>query len=130
MGPQGAQGLRGNVGPQGIRPLTAPTLNNLPRPDSVPVKIEQLFSTGNPSADEEGLYVFVRDGHVEVATKTGALHLGRGETGFANGSGDVSRPANMPLFIQFDAVPMPNARNPQLLGLLRDLRLVSNNVCR
>lgn len=118
------------VGPQGIRPLTAPTLNNLPRPDSVPVNMQQLFSSGGPAVDEEGLYVYVRDGHVEVATSSGALHLGRGETGFANGSGQVGRPTAMPLFIQFDPVPMPNSSNPQLLGLLRDLRLVSNNVCR
>lgn len=125
---QAGQGLR--VGPDGIRPLTAPTLENLPRPDTVPVNVQQLFSSGGVSAEDEGLYVFVRDGHIEVTSAKETLHLGRGETGYAGPDGHTGRPPVMPLFIQFDPVPLPNTSNPQLQNLLTDLGLVRSNMCR
>lgn len=125
---QAGQGLF--VSREGIRPLTAPTLEGLPRPDSVPVNVQQLFSSGGVNSDEEGLYVYVRDGHIEVSSSSETLHLGRGETGFAAPDGQTGRPVSMPLFIQFDQVPMPNSSNPQLLNLLNDLGLVKAQVCR
>jgi hypothetical protein len=39
--------------------------------------------------DQEGLYVFVRDGHIEVTTASEVLHLGKGETGFAGQTGQT-----------------------------------------
>jgi hypothetical protein len=36
----------------------------------------------------------------------------------------------MPLFIQFDAVPMPNSSNPQLMSLLKSAGIVGGKVCR
>lgn len=125
---QAGEGLY--VGPGGIRPLTAPTIDQLPRPDNVPVNVQQLFSTGGAAPDGEGLYVYVRDGHIEVSSPTGTLHLGRGETGFADASGQVGRPQTMPLFIQFDSVPLPNSSNPLLLDVLNDMGLIKSNSCR
>ena len=114
-----------------IRPLFAPTLDNLPRPDAVPVNIEQLFSGGQGvTADEPGLFVFVRDGHVEVMSATETLHLGRGETGFAGSDGRTGRPAFTPLFIQFDRVPLPNSSNPAVIGLITQLSQRPGNLCR
>jgi hypothetical protein len=124
---QAGQGLF--VSRTGIRPLTAPTLDGLPRPDTVPVDMQQLFSTGTVSSDEEGLYVFVRDGHIEITTSREVLELGRGETGFAGSDGRTGRPLDMPLFIQFDKVPMPNSPNPGLLNLLGDLGISPNTEC-
>lgn len=115
---EAGQGLY--VGPDGMRPLGSPTLDGLPRPDTVPVNMQQLFSTGQVSPDEEGLFVYVRDGHIQITTAGELLDLGRGETGFAGADGHTGRPADMPLFIQFDNVPLPNSSNPMLVNLLRE----------
>ena len=113
-----------------IRPLTAPTLENLPRPDTVPVNTQQLFSAGSVPTDEEGLFVFVRDGHIEVTSSKETLHLGRGETGFAGANGQTGRPLNVPLFIQFDKVPLPNAPNPLMVSVVGELGKQAAPVCR
>lgn len=112
------------------RPLTAPTLENLPRPDVVPVNVPQLFTTGNVTPEDEGLFVFVRDGHIEITSSKQTLHLGRGETGYAGDDGRTGRPVIMPLFIQFDKVPMPNQANPMLYSVLGEVSKPSSNQCR
>ena len=113
---QAGQGLL--VTPTGFRPLTAPTLENLPRPDGVPVNTQQLFSSGSVSPDDEGLFVFVRDGHIQITSAKEVLDLGRGETGYAGSDGRTGRPLTVPLFIQNDIVPLPNSPNPGLLNLI------------
>jgi hypothetical protein len=125
---QAGQGLF--VGKSGIRPLTAPTLDDLQRPDTVPVNVQQLFASGTVSPDDEGLFVFVRDGHIEIISSKEALQLGRGETGYAGKDGTTGRPTNIPLFIQYDKVPLPNTTNPVLLNLLGDLGTGNANQCR
>jgi hypothetical protein len=115
----------------GMHPLSAPTLDDLPRPDTVPVNMQQLFSAGGVSPDDEGLFVFVRDGHIQITSSTEVLDLGRGETGFAGFDGHTGRPDDMPLFIQHDNVPMPNSLNPMLVNLLNDAAGGgSNTMCR
>lgn len=118
------------VGPSGVRPLPAPTLDNLPRPDTVPVNLPQLFSSGGVSAEEEGLFVFVRDGHIEVTSQKETLHLGRGETGFAGNDGRTGRPQDTPLFIQFDRVPLPSSPNPRLVSVIEEIAPRTRNLCR
>lgn len=113
-----------------IRPLTEPTLEYLQRPDTVPVNIQQLFSSGGVSVDDEGLFVFVRDGHIELKTSRETLHLGRGETGFAGSDGRTGRPVDVPLFIQFDPVPLPNSPNPMLFSVMGEMRTFYSNQCR
>ena len=113
------------------RPLTAPTLEGLLRPDSVPVNLDQLFSGGGVSGDDEGLFVYVRDGNVEIVSAGGgSLYLGRGETGFAHRDGQLGRPEIMPAFIEFDGVPLPNSSNPMVLDVLSDLVRGPSNLCR
>ena len=125
---QAGQGLF--VGPNEIRPLGSPTLQNLPRPDGVTVDTKQLFTEGAVDDGQEGLFVFVRDGHIEVVTGRQTLHLGRGETGFAGVDGSTVRPLLTPLFLEFDRTPMPNSRNPMLTSVLSDSRMRSTNQCR
>lgn len=125
---QAGQGLF--VGPDGIRALTVPTLQDLPRPDGVKVDSRELF-TGTPvKEDEEGLFVFVRDGHIEIATPREVLHLGRGETGFANALGDTTRPGLVPRFIDFDRMPLPSTKNPLMVTILRESGVKPSNQCR
>jgi hypothetical protein len=125
---QAGQGLF--VSRDGIRPLSASTLDNLPRPDTVPVNIQQLFGEGGVSPDDQGLFVYVRDGHIQITSAREVLDLGRGETGYAGNDGRTGRPENMPLFIQFDTVPMPNSSNPLLVNLLNDLGVGASQMCR
>lgn len=113
-----------------IRPLTAPTLERLQRPDTVPVNVKQLFSSGGVSASDEGLFVYVRDGHVEVSSASQTLQLGRGETGVAANDGRAGRPIDTPLFIQADRVPLPNSPNPTLASIVGEIKKQSSNLCR
>ncbi len=118
------------VGRDGIRPLNGPTLEHLPRPDGVPVDVKQLFSGGNLDDGQDGLFVFVRDGHIEITTVREHLHLGRGETGFAGNEGQTVRPLLMPLFLDFDRIPMPNSKNPMLSTVLGETKIRPLNQCR
>jgi hypothetical protein len=118
------------VGPNEIRPLGSSTLGGLPRPDGVPVDINQLFSGESVDDGQQGLFVFVRDGHIEVSTGRSTLHLGRGETGFAGNDGTTRRPLLTPLFLEFDRTPMPNSKNPLLSSVLSESRLRPSNQCR
>ena len=118
------------VTPTGIRPIQAPTLQQLPRPDGVPVDTKQLFQAAAVAEDEPGLFVFVRDGHIEVTTQKETIHLGRGETGFASDNGATVRPFLTPLFLDFDKMPMPTSRNPALVSVLGDVGIRATNQCR
>lgn len=124
---QAGQGLF--ISPSGLVPITnAPTLP-APRADEVQVDNKQLFAKENVSDAQEGLFVFVRDGHIEIATASEVLHLGRGEAGFAGEQGHTARPLNIPKFIDFDRIPMPDAKNPLLVSLLTENN-VKANVCK
>lgn len=120
------------VSTTGIRALPAPPpeMNNLPRPDDVPVDTKQLFSATNMPQDQEGLYVFVRDGHIQVTTASEVLHLGKGEAGFANPTGQTLRPLQIPLFLDFDRTPRPDSTNPMLQTMLNETVNRPANQCR
>jgi hypothetical protein len=124
---QAGQGLF--ISPAGIQSIGNPPEMEGPRPDTIPMPAK-LFSTDNVSDNEEGLFVFVREGHIEIATAGDVLHLGKGEAGFAGSSGETRRPVNIPKFIDFDRVPLPNARNPLLASVLSESGIRPNNQCR
>jgi hypothetical protein len=100
-----------------------------PRPDQVPVP-GNLFSASEVSDASEGLFVFVRDGHIEIASATEVLHLGRGEAGFAGPAGGTARPLDIPKFLDFDRIPLPNSRNPMLASILGESNIRSSQVCK
>jgi FecR protein len=118
------------VSTSGIRAITAPILDNLPRPDTIQVDTRQLFSAAAMTDDQEGLYVFVRDGHIEVTTASETLHLGKGETGFAGETGRTLRPLLIPLFLEFDRTPKPDSLNPMLQTILNETVTRPANQCR
>ena len=118
------------VGLNEVRPITSPTLGTLPRPDEIKVDVKELFLSGKLDDGEEGLYVFVRDGHIELTTGKETLHLGRGETGFANANGLVVRPLSTPLFLDFDLVPRPNTGNFLLRSVLNEVGVRTVNQCK
>jgi ferric-dicitrate binding protein FerR (iron transport regulator) len=124
---QAGQGLL--VTPTGLTPINNQPDVDGPRPDGVVVPAK-LFAKEEVSDAKEGLFVFVRDGHIEVATATEVLHLGKGEAGFAAPEGGTARPFTIPKFIDFDRLPMPTARNPLLLTVLADNAIRPANTCK
>jgi hypothetical protein len=124
---QAGQGLF--LSPTANRPITTEPASDGPRPDTVTVP-PKLFSHDNVSDDQEGLFVFVRDGQIEVATANDILHLGRGEAGFAGTNGMTARPNQIPKFIDFDKLPLPTSRNPLLVSVLADANIKPANQCR
>lgn len=125
---QVGQGLLVRAGE--VRPLQGSTLEHLVRPDLVDIDVDELFSDADLLADEDGLYVWVRDGHIELTGAHNTLHLGRGETGFVSLSAKAVRPRLQPLFQEFDATPLPNARNPAVHSLLLDLGVRNVQQCQ
>jgi hypothetical protein len=111
------------------RQITTPLEGDLPSPtlQTVPAN---LFSGDGLDENREGLFVFVRDGHIEIASSSTILHLGRGETGFANDEGYVARPGVVPRFMDFDRTPLPNTRNPTLVSALSDVGVRTGGQCR
>lgn len=124
---QAGQGLF--ISPGGVRPINSDPNIEGPRPDGVSVP-PKLFSTDTVSDTEEGLFVFVRDGHIEIATASEVLHLGKGEAGFAGKGGETKRPASIPKFIDFDNLPLPNTKNPLLVSVLFESGIRPNNQCK
>ena len=125
---QAGQGLF--ISPTGIRPIANQPPIGDPRPDSVIVP-PKLFTSDAVSDDREGLFVYVRDGHIEIATANDILQLGRGEAGFAGIAGETARPSLIPKFIEFDKLPMPTSKNPLLVSVLADAGIKSStNQCK
>jgi hypothetical protein len=113
-----------------LQPLTNQPNLQTPRPDQVPVP-PKLFATQDVSDAAEGLFVFVRDGHIEITSARDVLELGRGEAGFASTTGDTARPTLLPKFIEFDRIPLPTSRNPLLSSVLGESGVRNNGqVCK
>ena len=117
--------------PTAIRPITDLPLPSIERPDTVPVDMAPLFTATPVDETAQGLYVFVRDGHIVLTTPGGGVvHLGRGEVGLADGLGRALRPLQMPLFLELDPMPLPSNPNPLLTTVLEEAGVRSSNQCR
>jgi hypothetical protein len=117
------------ISPSQIRPVTAPPTPDLTPPGNATVP-PTLFSTNNISEDQEGLFVFVRDGQIQVTTSKEVLQLGKGEAGFAGIEGNTGRPVNVPRFLDFDRMPMPNSKSPMLTSILNETGFKTVNQCK
>lgn len=109
-------------------PLPAPPAMEGPRPDEVPVP-PKLFAMENVPDSQEGLFIYVREGQIEVATASEVLHLGRGEAGFAGPQGGTARPLDIPKFIDFDTLPLPNDGNWVLKTVVGEQLIKAKNTC-
>ena len=124
---QAGQGLF--ISPSGVLQINSQPPIEGERPDGVTVP-PKLFSSDTVSDAEEGLFVFVRDGHIVIATAGEVLHLGKGEVGFAGNTGETKRPLTIPKFIDFDSLPLPTSRNPLLVSVLSESGIKPNNQCK
>ncbi len=124
---QAGQGLF--ISRSGARPILNQPAMEGPRPDTIAVP-PKLFSRDSMTDDQEGLFVFVREGHIEIATAGEILHLGRNEAGFAGVAGNTARPSMIPKFMDFDKLPLPTSRNPLLVSVLADAGVRPTNVCK
>jgi len=86
-----------------------------PRPDAVEVDTDRLWAASPLPADAEGLYVYVRDGHVSITTVSAVLDLGRNEVGYAGGE----------RVLRLDTLPQP-LRGGFISGVLADLLARTN----
>lgn len=94
-------------------------VNSAPRPDTVPVNLQQLFGTHAGELAAPGLYVFVRDGHVSITQDGRVIDLGGGEAGYADPVGKlVVRLVTPPPFLEFDRYPRPDQFDPRVLHII------------
>jgi len=124
VGPNGETALQILIAGQGlfiprngpIQQITNQPANGAQDPTTIQAD-PKLFSSDNVNDASEGLFVFVRDGHIEIVSGGQVLHLGKGEAGFA-GDGTVGRPPNIPKFLDFDKIVLPTTNNALLVSIL------------
>jgi hypothetical protein len=76
------------------------------RPDLESIDWDKLFGTQAPSG-ADGLYLFVRDGHVSLETALGRVDYGAGEAGFIGADNQPRRLVPIPRFLSDDPFPIP-----------------------
>lgn len=89
-----------------------------PRPDQFEFDWDNLFAT-RTSTGEDGLYLFVRDGHVYLSTALGRSDFGVGETGFVGADGRPRRLESVPRFLSDDPFPIPELFTQSDLRILQ-----------
>jgi len=87
-----------------------------PRPDKMQVDFENLFGTG--SADGPGLYVLMREGHIELADGGRSVDLGPGDSGYSSEGRAPIRLTITPTFMLFDPLPLPEKFDPNSVRLI------------
>ena len=99
-----------------------------PRPDSLPIP-PQTFGTQYVSDTEDGLFVNVRDGDVELSTAQGSLLLGRDEVGVVKRNGTLARATTLPRFVEHDTTPHPSTQRFNAQGVLNQTELSKEALC-
>ena len=90
-----------------------------PRPDKVEVDFNNLFGAQSVDISEPGLYVSVRDGHVELLGPSGTIDLGPGEAGYLGAGMTIPiRLTLTPPFLLNDPYPLPEKFDEQTIRLL------------
>lgn len=89
-----------------------------PRPDQVQVDFENLFGTAGLLGTPAGLYVLMREGHIELASSTGSIDLGPGDSGYFGEGRTPIRLTVTPAFLLYDPVPQPDKFDPNSTRLI------------
>jgi hypothetical protein len=89
-----------------------------PRPDQVPVDFDNLFGTTGLTGTPAGLYLVMREGHIELASPTGSLDLGPGDAGYFGEGRPPIRLTVTPTFMLYDPVPQPDKFDPASTRLI------------
>ncbi len=110
-------GLLGASGVPQFELLSAPPGLSLPSPAGVAIPPGTFSQT--PVADgAEGLFVFVREGHIVLNSAGQQTDLGKNEAGFVGGAQQgMTRLQNIPNHVLLDAVPLPTVGNINIPGL-------------
>ncbi|TFZ03338.1 FecR family protein [Ramlibacter rhizophilus] len=77
------------------------------RPDTVAVDWPRLFATVDPGG-ADGLYVYVRDGHVYLRSGDSVIDLGPGEAAWSGKTGEARRIDPVPGALTLDPTPIPD----------------------
>lgn len=95
-----------------------------PRPDTLKVDFDNLFGTASIDGSPAGLYVLMREGHIELAGEGGALDLGPGDSGYLGEGRTIPfRLTVTPTFMLFDPFPPPDRFDPNAVRLLDVLNM-------
>jgi hypothetical protein len=93
-----------------------------PRPSEVEIDFGNLFAVATLDAIRAGLYVAVRDGHIEFIGSVGAIDLGPGEAGYlGEGMTTPIRLVEQPPFLVNDPYPAPEQFDEKTVRLLEVL---------
>ena len=85
-------------------------------PAGVVIPVE-FFSQAAVPEGTEGLFVFVRDGHIVLSTERQQIDLGKGEAAFSGLALGVTRLQNIPSHVVSDSVPLPTSANINISGV-------------
>ncbi len=89
-----------------------------PRPDSVKIDFENLFGAESISGAPRGLYLLMRDGHIELTSEGRSVDLGPGDSGYLADGRPPIRLTITPTFMLYDPVPLPETFNPNSVRML------------
>jgi hypothetical protein len=93
-----------------------------PRPDMVDIDFDNLFGVFRLDGYPTGLYVVVRDGHIEFFGRVGSIDLGPGESAYLEDGRDTpQRLAEQPPFLLNDPYPLPERFDESTVRLLEVL---------
>lgn len=77
-----------------------------PRPDAIEVDWNNLFASV-PWSGADGVYVYLREGHVFIISGSSRIDLGAGEAGYAGEIDETKRIEPTPNFLLGDPYPLP-----------------------
>jgi len=89
-----------------------------PRPDQVKIDFENLFGNTGLTGTPPGLYVLMREGHIELSSEGRSVDLGPGENGYYGEGRAPIRLTVTPTFMLYDPVPLPDRFNPNSVRLI------------
>jgi hypothetical protein len=89
-----------------------------PRPDQLQIDFDNLFGATGQLGTPSGLYVLMREGHIELASEGRSVDLGPGDNGYFSEGRAPIRLTVTPTFMLYDPVPLPEKFDPNSVRLI------------